>query len=172
MKNVKYIELVFENCEEVRIDEKYIGYMAITDFGEEIVRVAINSICKIRAADEVALEIFSEANGPFISYGKDQGITIFDRITEWNDITHINVVYEDGEEEYIAINYDEGLNEGKLGAENILQTSKLSDLGNLYLVISTGGEDIDKLFDAEEINDENTINTRKLMLGTREKDDE
>ena len=76
---------------------------------------------------------------------------------EWNDITHINVVYEDGEEEYIAINYDEGLNEGKLGAENILQTSKLSGLGNLYLVISTGGEDIDKLFDVEEINDENTI---------------
>ena len=172
MNKVKYIKLVFENCEEVRIDERYIGYMAITDFREEIARVAMNAICKFRTADEVAIEIFSEANKPFVSFGHDTGKTIFERIMAWNDITHINIVYEDGDEEYIGVNYDEGLDEGKLGAQNILQTSELSSLGNLYLVISTDGADIDKLFDPEEINDAKDMESRKHLFGALEKDDE
>lgn len=165
MKNISHIKLVFDNCEEVRIDAKYIGTLAITGIKDEIVRVACNAICGIRVADEVAVEIFSEANRPFVSFGADTGMSVFDRILEWNDITHIDVVYVDGEDEYISVNYDEGLDEGKLGAQNILQTSKLSGLGNLYLVISTEGADIDKLFPTDRIDDKNTIGQIKRLYG-------
>ena len=165
MKNISYIEFVFENCEEARVDAKHIGKLAITDIRDEIGRVACNAICKVRTANEVAVEIFSEANQRLSSFDTSTDKSIFDRILEWNDITHINVVYEDGEEEYICVNYDEGLDEGKLGAQNILQTSKLSGLGNLYLVISTEGADIDKLFPTDMIDDKNTIGLTKRLYG-------
>ena len=65
MKDISYIELVFENCEEVRIEQKYIGYFHMCDIHSEITRVAINAICRCTTADELAMEIFSEADGPF-----------------------------------------------------------------------------------------------------------
>ncbi len=172
MKRIDSVWLVFENCEDVRIDAKYIGMFHVGDIRREITRVAINAICDRYVANEVAMEIFSEADGPYTVFGeysRGDGIdTVFRRIMAWDDITEIVIEYDDGTDETFLVNYDEGLDEGKLGAANILQESKLSVAGNLYVVISTEGADINKAFPDDVINDKESVAIMKRVYGALE----
>lgn len=137
MKSIKTVEFVFENIEYFSIDAKYFGELTIGEFDRCIRRVASNCIADSMIADKVLMEIFPEGDATYDPFEHGEG-TKFKRITAWNDITHIELTYDDGTKEYICVNYDEGLNEGKLGAENINQTSMISDLGNLYICVWPG----------------------------------
>lgn len=133
-KQVKYIDLVFENCEWVRFTEG-VGHFHLGKFETSVDRVAMNSIRKHTLVKEVAMQISKDAK-----YERDKNFSddtpIFERIIKWNDITHIDIGYVDGSEESYYVDYEEPEGEeDMLGAPNINQKSVISDGGNLYIVI-------------------------------------
>ena len=158
MKSIKSVEFVFENVECFSIDAKYFGVMDIGDFERRIERVASNCIADHTIAHKILFEIFAEADGKYDSYGEDH--MKFKRILDCDDITHIEITYDDDTTDSILVDYDEGMDAGALGANNINQTSMLSDLGNLYICIWPGHR-VKAEFPPREINDVDLIEEKK-----------
>ncbi len=165
-RTLESIEFTFENCESFEISVKYIGRLMIDTFERTIERVACNAVLELITARNVQMEIFSEADEPYATFGVKEK-TKFQRLTDWNDITHLALKFSDGSEDYIGVLYDEGEDAGKLGACNIRQTQMISKLGNLYLVIDDEKK-VDDVFPADYINDEHEINFSKEMYGVHD----
>lgn len=165
--NIKKIILEFENCDSVEIPGRYLGIFRMKGIKTSIGRMACNFIGKHTIANHVFMEIFSEANKMYKPFGQFENMKIFDRITS-NDITHITLIYdgenvaEDGEQEIYVVPYDEGKNEGILGAPNIFQKVYLSKLGNLYMVISPKIK-LKHVFPKKLVDNEEWINMRKSL---------
>lgn len=149
MNNVKSIDIVFENCEAYTFPKEDIGYFEISDIREAIFRCACNAISKYKTAYCVNIEIFDTNRLQEDCIDSNVVADVFARIANHNDITQIHIHYEDGTEEQYLVDYNE-LNEA-LGAPNKNQKSYISDLGNLYIVISEK-EKLEDVFNKEEIN--------------------
>lgn len=159
MKDVKYVDIILENCESIRLGRHCIGRFWITGIKSDISRIASNCISKCTYADEIAMEILKIAKDEeYYPFGqKDFNDTNkIDRLYKHNDITGISITYIDKTEETIYVDYDEGEHEGMLGAPNVNQKTYLSNVGNLYVVISRE-KGIEDYFDMENINDNENI---------------
>ena len=164
---INSIEFVFENCEFIEFDEKYIGRFSLDHITRSVRRIASNAIKDLTTANDVAIEIFSEGNEEYSCYGSTPAMK-FERILRHNDITSIVVHYSDGFYEEFFVNYDEGEHDGKLGAPNIFQSTTLSNLGNLYIVISSDFS-VTEMFD-QSINDEVLMRHTKQLYGVFDND--
>lgn len=160
MCEVKYIELLLENCENIVLPRNVLGNVYIGKIYNEVARIACNSIRRVTCADEVALEIFPEANTLGVRVPNFNDNTILDRLCKYRDVTHINVVYEDDTKQYICVDYHS--ESDMLGADNEYQKNYLSDLGALYIVISKD-KGIADFFDFSVINDKEYIEHVKIM---------
>ena len=60
MKFIKEVEFVFENCESIKLDSKYFGWLCIENIREKICRVACNAIGQMKTAHEIAIELFKD----------------------------------------------------------------------------------------------------------------
>lgn len=171
--NVKKIIFIFENCDTVEILGRHIGLFNMGGFKTSISRSAINCIEKSTVANYVAMEIFSEANTSYKPFGQLDEEKVFNRIME-KDITSIEVVYEgknvaeDGTTETYRVPYNEGKYKGLLGAKNINQKVCISDLGNLYLVISKNDIKLKRVFSKQYMNNEVLVNKAKFMYDVLE----
>lgn len=160
MSTVKSIDIVLENCESYTFPKEDIGYFELSDIKEEISRCACNAICKNKIAYCVSIELFDTNRMQQHSFKTEEEQTdVFKRILEGNDITQIYIRYEDDTEECYLVDYNE-LNEA-LGAPNEYQKSYISELGNLYVVISEKEQDV---FSKEEINDEDVVSFHREMI--------
>ena len=161
MKEVKSIELGFENCEIIEFPKNVLGDVIFDNFSFQVKRVASNSISKSNFVDTVVLEIFKEGDVDYAPFGfEDDKISKFKRVMAYRDITSVTIKYEDDSEEFYWVDYHT-INDN-LGEESDYQKSYISDLGNLYVVIDKE-KDIEDFFDKEEINDEDVISFRKEM---------
>ena len=107
-----------------------------------------------------AIEIFSDANVKRCQFGVTEfEQNTFERFIRHDDITSIEFILIDEYSEYktekqfayyVKWNGDDFINNA--------QKSYLSKLGNLYIVISDN-ESVFDLFDREDINDENYVQT-------------
>ena len=162
MKNVKSVNFVLENCEVINIEAKYFGQLLLEKIRTKVYRVAMNSISRMQVVNRVAIELFSEANVPYDSFGEESRETIFDRLTNYNDITQIELLYDDEgkDTELFIVNWVDG---DKCGCTNKLQKSYTSKPGNLYILI---GKDmkLKNFFDKEEIEDEQCMMFAKSMV--------
>lgn len=152
MKTVRALELHFENCESLRLETNVLGCVHLGKISKEISRIGCNCIAEQYFVMEVALEIFAEAeelSSWTECYDPDQ--FKLRRIEEYNDISCIKVFYEDGTDHVYYINYNAETE--MLGAPNVNQISRFSNLGNLYVVISED-RDFEYYFSDEKINDE------------------
>ena len=160
-KEVKSIELGFENCEVIEFPRNVLGDVHFDNFSFQIKRVASNSISKVEFVDTVVLEIYKEGNTEYAPFGfEDEKTAKFERITHYNDITSITICYEDDSEEFYWVDYHT-INDN-LGEESDYQKTYLSDLGNLYLVIDKE-KGIEDFFDKETINDKDAVSFTKEM---------
>lgn len=158
---LKYLELVFENVDIIRIEGKYIGDFLVDDLKTSIKRMGCNSIDKIDVANTVAIEIHKDANKERYQFGQTQWEDFkqmtFDRIKNCSDITGIQFELEEDyvEEgqvpcvEYYCYYVDWT---GDSEYTNEAQKTYLSKDGNLYIVIADKKE-ISDFFDLEEIED-------------------
>ena len=90
---VKNVTLVFENCDYITIDGKYIGNLLLDDLHTRFRRIACNSIDKIKTANTIAIEIHKYANKERYQFDQtdyeDFKQMTFDRLSAYNDITSI-----------------------------------------------------------------------------------
>lgn len=159
---LQYIEFIFENCDSIRIDGKYVGDFLVDDLSRTIKRVACNSIRRLDTANTVVVEIHKDANKERHEFDQndveDFKQMTFDRFKSFNDITSIcfdlvEDCTEDGKEpikEHYSYFVDWA---GDSDYTNKAQKVYLSGCGNLYLVIADGA-DIEDFFDLEKIEDE------------------
>ncbi|MCY7954716.1 hypothetical protein MOB72_08110 [Bacillus licheniformis] len=134
MREVKYIELVTENCEVIRIDREHIGHFRMSNITRSIARRASNSISESLSTEEIFLQVSSKANTTDANVCTWEGNDTlpFDRLQKHHDIVAIDVIFQDGSNEYIY---------GKWGGDseytNENQTVSVNEnTGDLYLVIS------------------------------------
>ena len=158
MKYIEEIKLKFADYEYMIVPRNVIGRFDIEDIQTHIHRIGIarNDIAKCQVPNKIALEIFAEYNA---EHAVRQP---FSRITLCNDITSIEVVYEDGSRDIFYTDCD--------GEDsNTNQKSIISTLGNLYVVI---GKDIviGDVFTDDYMNNAVNVKLRKktLHIGIKE----
>lgn len=169
---LKYIEFIFENCDSIIIDGKYIGDFLVDDLNTSIHRTACNSIDKMDVARIIAVEIHKDANRERYQFGHLSPSfkqIMFDRFTNWADITEVQFELEedyiqDGElakQEYYQF-YVDWI--GDRDEINDSQKTYISKSGNLYVVIADGKK-IEDFYDLDDIEDDEYIDFHFSMCG-------
>lgn len=173
---LKEITFTFENCDYLKIDGKYVGDFVVDDIKTSIRRVACNAIMKMDSANTFAIEIHKDANKE--RYAFDQTDCdrfkemVFDRFTQYNDITHIDFELE---ETYVdegqipkVESYSYYLNwTGDSDYSNESQKSLISKCGNLYIYV--GKNNLEDYFPSEIIDDEDTMDFSFNMMDVGDK---
>lgn len=134
-KTVENITFIFENLEHATFNPDDIGYFSLADIHQEICRVALNEIQKINIAGIVAVELNSNAKGKlFLPNGENEDASALSRLYKFDDITAIEVTYEDGSSELYYVKYENNINES-FPWNNVYQRSALLNSGNYAIVI-------------------------------------
>lgn len=156
-KDVKKIEIVFENCETLVIPIERIGQFILDDIHQHISRIALNSVQKHEVADTIFIEIFNRKRNKKLY-----------RISDYKDITQIYITYDDSSEECYFTDYREPEgHEDDLGAPNINQTTYITDKGDILLTIANGKDWHDFMSLDEKLDKEDV---RYTLLGVIEDD--
>lgn len=130
-KDIKKVEIVFENCEEVTIERKYIEKLNALDI-------------EIWEDYNVCNNFEIEINKDILDNTDDKGlynryfencedkVSIGERLQQ-NDITQIHIYYEDDTKEWFCVNWEDS--DSIFGIENINQELDITQNDNLYIVI-------------------------------------
>lgn len=157
---LKYITFVFENCDRITIDGKYVGDFLVDNLHTYIKRIACNSIDKIEVVKTFMIEINKDANVERYEFNQthreDFRQMTFGRFMEC-DITAIEFELEDEYAEDGQLPYTEYYNyyvdwNNNDEYYNEIQNNHISKDGHLYIVISRDNS-IGDFFDLETIND-------------------
>lgn len=172
---LKNITFVFENCDYITIDGKYVGDFLVDDIHHQIARLACNHIGRMDIADTFVIEIHKDAN--IERYELDQThIESFKHMTfdrfKGNDITNIEFELEENYSEERLVPYKESYNyyvcwNADDEYENSYQSTYESDEGNFYIVISKD-KTIEDFFDLKAINDKEYMDFVYEMYGLYE----
>lgn len=153
MVEIKSITLGLENCEDLVLKKSVLGRFVIKDIDTKIA----DTVGKYSTAKTVAIEIFSEGNAEYESFGSHKE-TIFNRLQSFRDICSIDIQYKDGTKDSYSVDY----NEDKFSEENLNEKVYLSKAGNLYIVIAKDKE-VEDFFEIKEIDDINEMAKFKSM---------
>ena len=107
MKDLKSIDIIFENCEYIKINVNDIIWLNFGKINENIRRTACNSISKITYADEI--EIVLKKNVKTEDYIFSKGYDGLQRLFMCNDITSFTMTYEDNTEETIYVDWEDDI---------------------------------------------------------------
>ena len=148
-KEIKNIDIVLENCEVITIPKQHIGLFTIDKIKRKISRVACNAIDDYLVAKEFSVQIHKDADieNNICENFRDYSKSPFKRLTDYNDITHIYVIYEDDTIEEFCIKWY-----GDSDCYNEHQYSKLGEDGHLYILCKKNGN-IQKYFNGYINND-------------------
>jgi len=130
MNSVKSVIFEFENFDSVTIESKNIGGFELNDITTIIRRMAGNAIIKYQSPKTFFVEIKSDAN--ILENTENYGTRyVFDRLTQYKDITGIELIYEDGQTERYLLPFDSN----KYYDDNKLESFKQNKFGDLYIAI-------------------------------------
>lgn len=116
---LKEINLILENTEEIRLEKENVGWMQISDVKTTLVKMEENSLCKIKQAGKIMIEILNDFN--FNPLKKEN--SAYKRLTDFHDIVAVEIVLADEQTELYYIDYDEANN----GVDNINQEETIID---------------------------------------------
>lgn len=160
---VKKIHIVFENCEYVEIPVNVVAGFSITGIKTKIERIGLNCIAEMEIAKHVFMEIFPEANKLGRLYPDAKRSNIIERITTYNDITSITLIYDDGHERTVYVDYDDD-GEDYLGAPNKNQMTYLHPKSGILYISVSGKYGISDYVDNEYINSPDYANDMRMLL--------
>lgn len=173
---LRNITFIFENCDSITIDGKYVGYFLVDDIKTSISRIGCNAINRMDICHTFAIEIHKDANKERYAFDQThiesfKGMT-FDRIKKYGDITSIQFelynAYAQVGEEVSVENYDYYIEwTGDSEYTNASQKAYISNGGSLYITI--GEKDVEDYFDMEFINNETSVSFYFDMLDVEEK---
>jgi hypothetical protein len=151
-KQIKNIDLGFENCEVMSIDCKSIGHLHIDEIKDSIRRIAVNSVSKMRCCEHFSLSINRNDNISYLPFDQEEWeMNKFERITQSRDIVSVGVHYEDGTSEDFYVPW-----EGELDYSNECQNTYENEFGDLFLVINKNKK-VEDVLNNSEINDKNRM---------------
>lgn len=108
MKPVTSISLGLENCVSINIMAKDVNRLIIRNIKEDIELTQPYDgtlyTANPKTCESLYLELKSSANRPF--YEGDNLTSVFDRLTQYDDITDIALHHEDGDTTLILVPYD------------------------------------------------------------------
>lgn len=167
---LKNIEFIFENCEVINIDGKYIGDFLIDDITTSIMRTACNCIQKCDIAHTIAIEIHKDANKEHYILGQTHIAefkqTVFDRLSACDDITSIEFTLEEwcnGKLKDTTYSYYVDWT-GDSEYSNEAQVTYQSKAGHLYILIKDKAR-FDDYFDMDLIDDPEYMKFHFSMMG-------
>ncbi|MCM1224859.1 MAG: hypothetical protein NC548_61465 [Lachnospiraceae bacterium] len=131
MREVKSVELVLENCESIKFLPDQIGIFCCDKITSYVARVACNSISKQLICEWMCIELYNSANQKYNSLGQESEDRALDRLGKFNDITAVEVTYEDGGVDYILVPWNE-----ENDYSNKYQTSYVADDNSLRILVS------------------------------------
>ena len=121
----KYVDLVFENCNTVRIPARFIENLVIIDIRKDVFTNFCQQYIEIDYCNEFSITVKSEAIGiktHFQKEFKDDKISTFERhIKLYKDVTHIEIKPNKGKRIYIGVPYEA---ESVFTESNLLQENK------------------------------------------------
>lgn len=159
---LKSITFIFENCDEITIDGKYVGDFLVDDIRTRIKRIAINSIKEIEVADTFAIEIHKNANVERYEHNLTSQENLkqmtFDRFMR-SDIVRIkfDLIESCFEEWQIPCVHHYSYYVNDCVFENSIQDNYISKDGHLYIAISKN-RSIKDFFDINTINNSVCMN--------------
>ena len=150
MKDVVKIKIGLENCEAIELPVALVGELAIDNIKSYTRRIANNCITRFDAAEKIAIEIFSEADKKYETYGGQSEHTVFKRLTKYRDGTNnvIQARWKDTDE---------------CECENKYQKNYISSAGNLYILIGKKIK-LEDYFDRDEIEDAQIMEFNKSVI--------
>lgn len=157
--NVDSVKIYFENCDALEFDAGDIGRFELNGIHTEYDGLS-RSILKTVYAYTFYLEVFARGNSVYKQFDTEP-IQKFDRIRQFDDITGVEIVYRDEAPEYFEIVYYEGEKNGLIVGPNMNQSSKVSGLGNLYIVIDPFSG-LEEIFPPEYTENEQAVCLTKI----------
>lgn len=157
MAEVTKIMLGMENCEVWEFDRKDIGDFDCVGIRRSVARLGGNCITEYTECDELFLELFLSANTPQETPFHDAPKSPFERISEYADITSIEITYDNGTSEHICVPTDCDFN-----VPATTQTCYLSKCGNLYIRISEKGNVMERI-NLDEVDDAEYMDFKRKM---------
>lgn len=103
MKKVKQINIVFENCEVACIPIKDIYTWGAYDLSNLISACNINESHEVCVSNHVLIIFNDLENLNFVSTMTEDYKSLMERLTTYKDVTHINIIHEDGTSNYISV---------------------------------------------------------------------
>lgn len=117
MKKLKSIILTFENCDSMEIPAKYIRNLYIkraSDIIEQVYYADKDREVEIetyKSAQEIYFIVKDSTNLTYKPFNLFESDTVFNRLMEFSDITHITLVYFDGSRQTITVPYKDEYND-------------------------------------------------------------
>ena len=130
MRQVEKIMLVFENCEtaELSAGDMYksdVYSLHIENVSKNIRTVGVNAVYEVIACNHVSFILNPNANQNM----QWSEIDLFECLSKYRDITHIDVMYDDGTDDYIEVPW------GDDDYDNEYQSASFLDDGRLKVEI-------------------------------------
>ena len=138
-QEIKYIQFVLENVEVINIDVENIEYMSIHGIADRhTISWCDKKIDKSKCCQSLHICINKKVDKKCQTYGRDSDLTVFERLSKFNDIVYIN--YLDGNKnilESIYVPWRDKVTDYFLfpGETNLNQSSKIDKDGNLEILV-------------------------------------
>lgn len=109
--NIKYIDLVLENCDVVRLDPEDVIRLSIDGITESIDYYGIykgdSNVSRTHHCTYFGILIDNPREINQIGFAYPDNTNAYEMITEYPDITAIDITYEDGSNEMIYVDFNE-----------------------------------------------------------------
>lgn len=109
--NIKYIDLVLENCDVVRLEPKDVNRFHISGITEGIDYYGIykgtSNISRTHHCTYFGILINKPKEIPQVGFSYPDNTDAYEMITAYSDITAIDIIYENDANEYIYVDFNE-----------------------------------------------------------------
>lgn len=142
-KKLKQIDIVLENCEVISVPIEQVHHFYANNITNDIwFNEDDETLDTIFNTDEFEIILKQEANVELKQDYKNgifEDCKVFDRLTRYRDITHIDFIFTDDTNLYLEVPYEEE-NPAVLGSPNLFQSSRMNGNGELEIIISNKKE--------------------------------
>ncbi len=105
--NIKYIDLVLENCDVVRLEPKDVKRFHVDGITEGIDYYGTSHISRTRHCTYFGILIDKPKEIPQVGFAYPDNTNAYEMIIAYSDITAIDIIYDDDTNEYTYVDFNE-----------------------------------------------------------------
>ncbi len=105
--SIKYIDLVLENCDVVRLEPKDVKRFHVDGITEGIDYYGTSHISRTRRCTYFGILIDNPKEIPQVGFSYPDNTNAYEMIIAYSDITAIDIIYDDDTNEYTYVDFNE-----------------------------------------------------------------